>query len=668
MTQLLPPILSLYTDIWTQVTPHLDLGSLRNLILCSDARLSRAVGHAVRFARFDSSNSECSILSMERILSFCKTLPSIEELVVHADYYQRVLRTPFTASNLPSTLASLELSFYGVFSLIQPIQLSNVVPLLTKLSLDNKDGSECHCLADFDLPPLVTDLSLISADRMAVSAQGIAQLPRNLTSLALSWYTDMEKLGGLEFGADLKSYEWPLTVTSCTLSSSKGPLRIEHLPRTLEYLDVIGQMVFSTSFEGRVLFPWRVFFPRLHTIKFWHYLSSQNHPQLLDTLVRPDALDSSHFISSGFWNLPASVLEVPTTYPNYRCLELPDEFWESFTYDDGEEMMKTLAPFLQSTSLPRMPLSAPYSGLIPPQSQVTLSSPEVYKYSSNLEVLDAQYSPVMLPSLPPSLTELNCQQLVVPGSDLPVTDGFPPKLRKLTIQRRSALDAVTHLPSTLTYVDCIIASPQIWNLMATELSSLRKLNACLTRPWDPSAHLSPFQSQCFEDVYLRLFYPADEDEEINFEQFFGANAVWPPTMRILRLGVRKRFEAQYLAIMPRQLKELYLNHFYWTTISSYPNNPAPEIDGPALLRSLPPKLRKLSLESENQYIGGPKVGWQALEHLPRTLVSFMEDGLFDYPKDENGLHADVAAVLPPQIQRFTRSTRRTDMAQSFLFN
>lgn len=666
-----PSILRLYQDIWVPISHYLDARSIRNLISAGNRQLASTVARSVQSTRFSDFGL---ILDFEVILNFCQQFDSLEEIIVKTEPGYFASGAPSQALELPSTLTNLDLSFYGVFSLIQPIKLSQAVPSLTRLSLSAHHAPKRHRLSDFDWPPLLEHLSLRQSLSLCISPRGIAQLPRSLSSISLSWLAassadeDDLKRG---FGFQMVSYEWPLSLTALTLDNSLSCVNIEHLPRTLTSLDTSANYTLKSDFpltSEAVIFPWRVFFPKLRNLVLGKYNDDSGHIRLLRTILLPDALNSKtveQFISNGFWrDIPSSSV-FSHEYPSYDAICLPFAFWENSRPELITEL-DLLAHLIKNTVFPNLMSSDPLIAYTLP-SETHFKGTIVTKendapFRAGLLDINAYRSTLHLAHLPASVTSLRCRALLGSNgtTDLVKGDSFPPNLSSLDIHELTP-STVSILPHTLTDLDISLSDTHIWDLVATRCVSLKKLNVFLEDDWKTDIDLASISSRSLLEFRLQLPLSARYANRPKLAQFFRSpSAVWspilPPSVTRLFLRGGHSIDASVLVVLNLpNLKRLDIAGFVWKSADS----PAfPEASGMAphdLIRCLPQNLRQLRF-LHNAKADMTATGTEIIQLLPRSLLQIQDRRHFGIPNEMKT--PEFWPLLPPYLQSWCRMTDR----------
>lgn len=658
----LSPILWLYPDIWTRITELLHLEAILKLFKLGNTQLSAIVRPSIHRVFWSEASH---VLDVEAFLRHCGHLPSLREIAVSPTGSTALVKRPSAPLAFPSTLTSLYLSFEGAFSLVAPLKLSELLPGLVSLRLE---GWTHHCkfeFEDFDIPPLLECLQLLPwLHSPELRSEFVSRLPRKLLKLELRCkMTHGSSETPLVF-------DWPPSLEHCDLAS-EGTLVLEHLPRTVTYLQAqnSGSQITSTTFPqpkleleerldfpGAVLvFPWRRFFPRLQTLALRSPRSGTLAlSPLLSTIVLDMALDTltvDRFIESGFWNVE-SLRHIKGTwkdpFPTFKSITLPTKVWE-LPETVLVEQFKALAPHLTNTEFPRFRGPLTVARFLPRLSSITMFQDitgEPILLPSVLTITGADE--VCLASLSPTLTHLHCKA-VIPGPSGSI-GALPPKLTYLHLQQEPLPDVLhSMLPVTLTTLHIHLSSTQHWALIAERLVLLKDLAVTLHPLWSCESALTPISSSCLKRFALMCENSFDSPpEKPHLVEFFSSPSIFPPSLKDLSL-FESSWHASILAAIPPNLHRLSIVGFFWQS-RRYPNIvPYPEgldLSKEELLDRLSPRLEDLRLSglfSTSEETALPSI--KLVKHLPHSLRSVEAYCIFsvDIPEEE------VLPLLPRHI-------------------
>lgn len=592
------PILRLYPDIWACIAEYLNLSSLVKLLELGDARLP---GNRIRRVCHDNFGP---VINMKAVLRTCSHFPALQELAVLPIPGRTFLRLHTSPLVFPPTLTSLSLSFNCALGLVTPLKLSTMVPILRHLSIKDQEYDMEPKIEELDLPPLLESLSLrISRAFPQLSKTWFALLPRTLKRLLLRT-EDFPNFHSFE------SYDWPPSLEYLNLSSRA--ISLEHLPRTVFELDLSGLSSFSTAFGpgawGQMIFPWRRFFPRLHTLTLPNE-QSMYWNMLLDTITLDSMLDSAavdDFIASGFWNVPHLLPPPSTPYPVYRAIELPYWFW-SLNVQDVMTVIERAAPQLKTTKMVKVVAPISIVSLLPSTTMFASDYANLVQADANIpeQITHFEcYGSVNLSALPPRMLEIKCDDIRGSGAEGEIVpgDAFPAALTSLTLNVNNGRHlALTMLPLTLTRLFVWLGAPEEWNVMAERLVNLKTLKIVLRPSWSVTEPLSLISSTSLEFVTLSRTPRTLPDTEPLFSGLLSTTRnVFPPSLRALDL-TETAIHASTLAVVPRSLTKLYVNGLVWATSASENRHPPqvhPETKGLSnadIVKRLPPKLLSLEL-------------------------------------------------------------------------
>lgn len=672
------PILRLYQEIWTSILDLLDTKAVLNLFETGNRQLISNMRHSVHRAIWQKDGSP--FLDLDPFFKTCKRLSSAEEaifslktMVIAPRERSIVVKRPSEALYLPSTLTSLTMHFDAVFSLVQHVKLSEMLPNLLHLSLKGNQAAPFDCL-DLDLPPRLESLTIAPPTPIAlISREWVASLPRTLASLSVCAIWGQPANGLAEPPIEHLPVSWPPSLSHLRFAVT-GRFAIEHFPRTLTSLRMHTYLCLETSFQvapdGRKTFPWRRFFPHLSSIKLPR-LTSQNSLFDLDLLIRTLVLDDvlgdanvETFIASGFWDLPSlRHFQTPEgraehPYPLFKSLELDPHTVAGLLPVVFENDIQTLSPLLDS---------ADFGSL---RSRSSLELPSLLKATSELE-LDMNPEGVNQISLSPSvkslsvwrthvsnispyLTSLRTNTFVgtgVNGVLLPNEINWPSNLTILDLQwDPKPLHLISALPVTITDLAIPLCEVEGWTLIAERLVNLRKLDLLLCAGWASADPLTPISSPYLDSFAVRFINGCEplEGRAIGLE--FFEPSPFPPTLRTLSVKHQhtfRVFNASIIAVVPRQLTALAIHMTVWDS------EPREEDDGPMesysattnpeeLMKALPPNLTQLNLRGVRRRSAGASP--EILRHLPRSITKLEVFNMLDM---SNATDTSLADILPP---------------------
>ena len=655
------PILRLYHDLWLHLCHYLDARSLANLIFTGNPTIASHVVRNTRSTRFHGGGL---IWNLKPLLNFSKRFQSIQELIISTKQMTCLALKPNTTLTLPPTLTTLDLSFYGIFSAIQPIRLSQAVPVLTRLSLDNHGSRKPHMLSDFDLPLSLQTLCLeCDPAILGLTPQGIAQLPRTLTDLSIAFVVFKRMDEGEGFNDRFDSYLWPLSLTSCRLVAHQYNLMLKHLPRTVTRLDLSRCTVLQTHSGqfGLSHFPWRVFFPRLRNISLPNQFSRTSLSGHLQSLIMPRFMDETKvesFMNSGFWLLSDELGPIwKDTYPSYELIVGTETISTTVV---SEEEVEMLIPHLKQTCLPGLPLGHPLFKHVLPFKEFTGScnaSEGDEPLPHEIRTLNTLGSTVHARLLPPLLTSLDVVTIIGNGSAIGrgYSEGdLPVSLLSLTMRGYAGPDLLSILPQTLTHLTATLHCASEWNLLAARLVSLSKLEVLFGGSWNRSDPLMPIMSDRLSTLSITACLTSISPVWPTLHQFFPNRSIFPPSLTKLSLRDQVPILGSLFAALPRSLLDLKISDFTWTvpqeTVKKTPRS---------ILRSLPPQLRTLIL-LRSTYTD--PISWEDLRDLPRSMLCFSVAGHILFAPGPDA-EEDLLSVLPPYLLAFKRDPdRRTGYA------
>lgn len=484
------PILRIYPDVWQNIALFLGAASIHRLICIGSPSLTTSVTRGIR--QLDVTDAH-GILDIESLLDVCKGMKSLGSLSISDSDVSTVgswVKTPLQPFSFPSSLTRLHLHFGNAFLVLKPLDFSRRLPSLLHLSIRDPYGDAHPRFSDFQLPPLLESLTLLPKHGgILLSISDIESLPRTLISLCLriEWVTE----------GDWTKYVWPLSLQSFTLHCMNSSPMIEHLPRTVSELNVSGINGLTTGYRGSTCldqgmefyFPWRIFFPRLLSLKLSPEDVRFRHVPMLRSIVVPD-LDLENaidFISNGFWNLPSELPTSKREFPNLKFVEIPMRgLWNDLAQWKHE--LERLAPYLQGTELGVFDASSPPLGLVDLLgSNVKILSRASWlrtKLSQRVISLDTAYF---------DLQTLHSELIYLKGwsySKRPTA--LPPKLQTLLSLHVLPREAWQNFPKTITVLQITIKHGSDWDTLASSLPVLKELGLELRPCWRLHPSAKPF--------------------------------------------------------------------------------------------------------------------------------------------------------------------------------
>lgn len=633
------PILRLHDHIWTYITDYLDLTDVTRLLMTGNVQLAVYLDRNAHRTRL---HYESPVLDIEAVTRSCSALHSLQELVVKRASFESLVKRPCNDLVLPPKLSSLILEFTGSFDLVLSLNLAEITPLLRHLRLGGDKQLKEHQLEDIRLPNDLEVLELFSTNTaITLVPSGIAKLPRNLSTLVLDCQF-------ASIAEEFESYEWPLSLTSCTLKTVAFYLRIEDFPRTVTHLDLRGATRLQTTFRGPQ-FPWRVFFPFLHTL----YLSQAVtlNQTLLRALVQQDFQDTATvqaFIASGYWDIPSLRPDPsgpPPTYPLFETIQIPQKWRPAFLDRFERSALAEIAPHLKYTEAHLNSAMVTLAAL--PSQLGATSMGSIATSVNSTRILPSSITSLSVDSflaaaVPKSVTKLVCSLLTGCDEKDPsiISQGdIPPNLTYLRYSSEQSVPFPFPLPRMITNLEAVIKTPKHWDLIAQNLVHLKTLVVVGFNSWDCNTTLAPIVSSDFADFTLRASSrgPDDTTRPIH-EEFFGPASPLPPSLTHLKIsgGCWHASILASLAELPFRLKALDIAPLVWDEeCSRHPPYPAGQSKSP---KELLHALRKhpiidLVLYSDYQTLQKFKVSLAALQGLPPSLRFLKVGNLFNGPVD-----------------------------------
>lgn len=677
------PITLLYGDIWVSIADLLNLRSILNLLSAGNAQLAAVVRQSVHRAVWKQDGPYLDIDAFFRTCKQFKSasegLSSLKEIRIEPTELEIAVKTPLLPLFLPPTLTCLSLIFTGAISMIIPLKLSALLPQLVSLSLGGTHNGDLE-LEDLDLPIFLENLVFNPQGPgfPSISPKSIASLPRTLQSLSI--YAN-RTYGSSESARPLdETFEWPSSLTELELVSITGNVTIEHLPRTLTSLDISNCSLIDTDFprttgggttfprsNGKIVFPWRRFFPKLRNLKLpeLEASTSLDLALLLRTVLLDDAISSElvdTFIASGFWDV-STLRHFQTAegrarepYPSYASLQLPKRVLDSLPEAFIEEELETLAPHLTNTDLVNISVTLATAAHLKATSMISVSDYELEFPGARLSnAVKTLCTPgkLLISNLPPSITHLICGQIIGTGENgaFGSSDALPPRLETLEFRYIAPHSDLMHmLPRTLVHLTVLIQAPHEWNTIAEELVNLTHLEVILLAPWSCSQTLSrvaaPHLTQFHLTLHSRLDYTLDRPK---MDEFFTGQ-IFPPSLRGLKLAHKysSPWHLSVLAVLPPNLTSLEIDNLTWSPSQEVPILPYPEAIGMSiadLLKCLSPTLASLTFNGDGRDRWPPS---PLIELLPRSITSIELYDVFDTSDVPEGT---LDAKLPPYAIR-----------------
>lgn len=450
------------------------------LMAAGSLALNHTLSHGVRFAVVPHT---IPLLRLWPLLRFLQRFSSLAELSVTP--LSDVIMSPHIDEKLvfPPKLNVLELHFPKACRLPE----SQILMGMTVIESLSIQGSISFPLLwkDFNFPSTLRSLTFrpqITSHAVSLTESSIKALPRGLTELSIAYTVDPG------FLADTLR----LPLTSLTIQTMAA-IPIEFLPYTLTTLNLERCTGALTTCHVRpdanckFLFPWQAFYPRLVSLWLCPSDLQMSHIHSLRTIVFDSMLEPStadDFIAGSSWDIES--LHSPKADSPLRYVQMPDLFWKNSEIDLLLEL-GVIAPYLKHirfgssycgplSCLPFIKGVTQLSLHEDPGSEPLPASLTSLTYDSSLSVC----------SLPPSLTSLECGELMIrphPGQPGYFGPGdFSPPLISLRLLRSLSSCLVSALPTTLQELEMCLYSHH-WDLVATRLVSLRRLKLSLPSDW-----------------------------------------------------------------------------------------------------------------------------------------------------------------------------------------
>lgn len=672
-------ILGLSSSLWEPIASFLKFEDLLNLISIGCPQLTTAVTRNTRSIVWQQAGP---FLDLDSFLDTCERIASpihgrsiLNQLRIEPLIARIAVKLPTKPLSFPPQLTELSLRFHGAIALVLPLKLSELLPGLCSLSLEDTCPVN-FAIEDLDLPERLHSLTLlpVSFKYPSIDVSMIYLLPRTLESLSIhcDWPDFQDH--------HLLAFAWPPGLTALEIANGSYELFLESLPRSVTHLDLSSCDLLSTGFPSNSAtldFPWRRFFPRLHSL----ILPNDNDPlefsstRLLRTLVLDDALGASkvdYFMASGFWGKVPSLLHLQTPegraterYPPFTSLTLPRFFFQKLSQDFWLEELGALSPYLQGADFG--PLC-----VVPPSLTPLMKATRSFAITSTDDGLDAlklySFSPavtalrhttkIRISNIPPTLTRLESFGIVESCDSDGFLDGetFPESLTFLDlISGNHHPKLYKMLPKALSVLKIAIKSCQEWSLIAERLVNLKELRVIIEPTWTCTSPLAPITSTQLEKLNIMTKgewqRPWDTPK---LREFFVQPSILPASLRTLDLFEWSEvndttWHASIMALLPRNLTSLTINSMQWEDSPvSYPE--ARSMSAEDLIKCLPSGLKYLFLGAPP---AGPHPGPQRnmprieiVQFLPRSLTSLHIADLFDC----EGTTIDaVYPLLPPYL-------------------
>lgn len=706
------PILQ-HPHLWQHISHYLNAEALlKCLFLVGNPRLSQIVRHNTHRAFWHSNGP---LLKIEAFLIACNGFQALKELIVIPRERDMCVQRPSGPLYLPPTLTTLDLRFYGVFILVQPLKLSSLTPSLRSLKLYGINTPDFFELEQLDLPPLLEVLE-VEPQRysLELTSESITKLPRSLIRLSLSCSWSFGELSDsqendpeeLSFISSIPIIDWPPSLTFLSLRLDSEML-IESLPRTIttfkghswgahaHLLTTFPQQVTlsrllrpreqpmeqgaSSRSSLRSIFPWRRFFPLLQNISLSHGASiGLDKRYIVGTLVLPDALETKvvdEFISSTTRNVTSldqfsSAQSITAeSYPTMKKIKVPkiDDLGDE---DAIFEALQKLAPYLKDTDFPLYAGPLMCAHLLPSLSSMKPSCVHLQPQENiptSLRAVDyLVLAALPITKLPPQVRSIRTGTIIGGRDDGDFGPGevLPSSLRELLLNSPShQISLFSLFPVGLLTLKIDIASPKEWALIAERLVSLQTLHVRLPYSWTcKEATVAKIASQRLKTFDLSFTGLRFAGRSPTLIEFFSSPSTFPSSLEYLQLG-RGSFHVSILAILPPNLLSLSIDDIYWTPIETghrivLPNPIGKDMTPDALLKCLPPKLVNLrllgSFESFNDLI--PSI--DLIKLLPQSLCHLDVAWMFDPQEFTN---AEISAMLPPYLQTFMMESAFTEL-------
>lgn len=642
------PIVRLSTDIWTQITASVDYVSIKNLLLTGN----RAVRHLV------SLHSDTLVVSgvmhsidFDALLRTTRELKNLRELRIEPEQLELAALKPSGPLILPPTLTELYIRFsfatdFGLMILLK----DSFLPNLTSLSLVGESSQEIElerCVFPQALSTLVLLRSVISIKHESA----ILNLPRSLTTLALS----------TSALPTFTQYCWPPQLEIFILGNLQQTLVLEHLPRTVFELVLDDEAGISTTFKDVVSgnkfdFPWRCFFPYLKSTTFMITVPGETEP-LFRSLVSPTAYDSvlvDEFISSGFWNLPDLQLGTDHVYPSFKFMVFHKNQIDAAIVP----VLRDTAAYLTAMTCLIAPGDLPVEALqyLPNLKSYASISTEVrdatdWKVPAELDQLRAENVPLSVLKGLRRVQSLFATALTADEGSLEAP--WPASLTSFEVCTPLPNGFLLHpLPTHLTNLTMVIATNDEWTTLATTLVHLKKLTITLDCPgeWMQSDRLTPMVTPYLQKANIVFSSGPTRPQPKRFmDEFFGIKTPFPPSLTALEIASLRDstiiLPMTVCPYLPRQLRSLKLgSRIDWSNPLYKCEAPIVHLSPAELVANLPPKLESLTITQVHQ---SPTMTYELLRRLPKSLTSFVQDGLdlFSGPSD----FSKIPTSLPPRL-------------------
>lgn len=660
------PILNLYLDLWLCITPYLRFKDTLNLLRVGNPQITRLLCQSTQRACWYQSGPFLDLDAFIRICGAGGLFSSLQEIRIEPIELKIATRKPVAPLSFPSTLTFLSLHCADVITLVKPLKIATELPHLTGLSLSGEERSSVFNLWDLKFPPKLTSLSInVTPDaKLTIEADGVLSLPRNLSSLTLrgSWIQDSVLWPGKY------PFDWPPSLAHLRLICCKG-VPLESLPRTLTSLDLSDALP-STKFPRpdrlRGVFPWRQFFPRIHTIAIGEFYESlyMDWNRLIGSLVLDNVLDVptvEAFMTSLFPEATSLLSSEPVEtrslepYPCFKEIRMRPRAMLSASEPFLAEELESLSSLLANADFVHATGFLSTMSRLRATSRIKIRNDAWWDtfeggLSPAVHTLDVEKSHVL--ALPPQLTRLTCKDLTGSGPKggfLP-SDYFPKKMSRLTVRDGPPGNRLfERLPATITRLNCPLRTSEDWNKIAKGLINLKQLKVVLVSTWGvPSAPLAPVASSVLQKFTLALHASWKYPPQPTVPEFFVPSLL-PPSLEAMVLRREESWHASIFAVIPPTVTSLDIDFVTWENtlyeiLKPYPK--ASDMRAEDLFESLPPKLTSLTFKG----FGGSRRNARILRALPRSITHLNIDRSLETSKI---MSDEWKSILPPWVCNVT---------------
>lgn len=460
------PLLVLHSDLWDTILSYSEGSAFCKLFLVGNRALNAKLSR-VRAATIHWSSTDFCVWN--KSIPLLKRFSKLHSLTLSAERSYQLSKGVPSSQLFPSTLTSLKLTFANAMTLLtNPNPPFKDLNSLTSLYINSYEPAEAQCykinLAQFKQPLLHLTLGKEADAYPNYSLINFDQLPPNL----ISFESSIIVLDRTETNQSIFPIGSPGGDSTLERLAIVTPPRVSiditSVSSTLRYLKISERVCFNgvDRFTPEDNCPLRSIFPQLHTL-----ILPRNHPDLPWRLFETFPLSLTHL------EAPLDLSDHTSASSFATCHRLNQEYLSPGFDRDNRPGAPAMLRVLRSIGISHGNLGSFIPYLI--NLEVLINNRiddriHTIDLPKSLRTLHLNSLSGSLSHMPPQLQELRFTL----RSNLAIDNPLPP-LVKLLVPSNLPEALISLLPSTLEYLDVIIASNEVMDALKRRANYANRL-------------------------------------------------------------------------------------------------------------------------------------------------------------------------------------------------